>query len=186
MSTWKPGSRGRPPSWAIEKGIVSRKADTKSPLKTMKTIKKGSPIKKNTWHPGSRGRVPAWYKEENPDWKTDLQPTVIERQLKDALNKKQCNWTPGKPGRPPAWAVGYLQKEKAEKDKKVHSDKKVKNKKQKKDKKAHGVKECEQKTKWQQPGDRGRPPLWAQDTTGSETLLSTRYVISLPVMLLGL
>ena len=60
--------------------------------------------------------MPAWYKEENPDWKTDLQPTVIERQLKDALNKKQCNWTPGKPGRPPAWAVGYLQKEKAEKE----------------------------------------------------------------------
>ena len=66
MSTWKPGSRGRPPAWpwAIEKGIVTNKTVTKSPIKTVKTMNKtasikDSPIKKNTWRPGSRGRVPA-------------------------------------------------------------------------------------------------------------------------------
>ena len=61
ISTWKPGSRGRPPAWAIEKGLVPSKADTKSPLKTVRTMNKASPITKNTWYPGSRGRVPDWY-----------------------------------------------------------------------------------------------------------------------------
>ena len=87
MSTWKPGSRGRPPSWAIEKGLVPSKADTsvqsKSPLKTMNIMNKGSPIKKNTWRPGSRGRVPDWYKEINPNWKDDNKDTVAERKFKD-------------------------------------------------------------------------------------------------------
>ena len=72
MSTWKPGSRGRPPAWAIEKGLHTSKAATKSPLKTVKTMNKTSPInkdspKKNTWYPGSRGRVLDWYKEVNPN-----------------------------------------------------------------------------------------------------------------------
>ena len=83
MSTWKPGSRGRPPAWAIEKGLVPSNADTKSPLKTVKTMNKaspineGSPIKTNTWYPGSRGRVPDWYKEVNPNWKDDNKDTVV-------------------------------------------------------------------------------------------------------------
>ena len=141
MSTWKPGSRGRPPAWAIEKGLVPSKTDTKSPTKTVKTMNKtasikDSPIKKNTWRPGSRGRVPDWYKEINPNWKDDNKDTVAERKFKDLLKKKQSTWTPGKPGRPPAWAADYVQKK---------NEKKAK------------------KTQWQQPGDRGRPPLWAKD-----------------------
>ena len=107
MSTWKPGSRGRPPAWAIEKGLVTSKTVTKSPIKTVKTMNKtaskDSPIKKNTWRPGSRGRVPDWYKEINPNWKDDNKDTVAERKFKDLLKKKQSTWTPGKPGRPPAW-----------------------------------------------------------------------------------
>ena len=105
MSTWKPGSRGRPPAWAIEKGLVTSKTVTKSPIKTVKTMNKtaskDSPIKKNTWRPGSRGRVPDWYKEVNPDWKDDNKDTLAERKFKDLLKKKQSTWTPGKPGRPP-------------------------------------------------------------------------------------
>ena len=78
MSTWKPGSRGRPPAWAIEKGLHTSKTDIKSPLKTVKTMNKtasikDSPIKKNTWRPGSRGRVPDWYKEIVP---TTLVPAI--------------------------------------------------------------------------------------------------------------
>ena len=116
MSTWKPGSRGRPPAWAIEKGLVPSKIVTKSPIKTMnKTASKDSPIKKNTWRPGSRGRVPDWYKEVNPNWKDDNKDTVAERKFKDLLKKKQSTWTPGKPGRPPAWAAEYVQKQKEEK-----------------------------------------------------------------------
>jgi hypothetical protein len=119
MSTWKPGSRGRPPAWAIEKGIVTSKTVTKSPIKTVKTMNKtasikDSPIKKNTWRPGSRGRVPDWYKEINPNWKDDNKDTVAERKFKDLLKKKQSTWTPGKPGRPPAWAAEYVQKQKEE------------------------------------------------------------------------
>ena len=136
-------SRGRPPAWAIEKGLVPDvpiKIVTKSPIKTVKTMNKtaskDSPIKKNTWRPGSRGRVPDWYKEINPNWKDDNKDTVAERKFKDLLKKKQSTWTPGKPGRPPAWAADYMQ-----------------NKNEKKAK----------KTQWQQPGDRGRPPLWAKD-----------------------
>ena len=141
MSTWKPGSRGRPPAWAIEKGLHTSKAATKSPQKTVKTMNKtasikDSPINKNTWYPGSRGRVPNWYKEVNPNWKDDNKDTVAERKFKDLLKKKQSTWTPGKPGRPPAWAADYMQKK---------NEKKAK------------------KTQWQQPGDRGRPPLWAKD-----------------------
>ena len=142
MSTWKPGSRGRPPAWAIEKGLVTSKTVTKSPIKTVKTMNKtmnktaskDSPIKKNTWRPGSRGRVPDWYKEINPNWKDDNKDTVAERKFKDLLKKKQSTWTPGKPGRPPAWATDYVQK-----------------------------KHTENAKKWQQPGDKGRPPLWAKD-----------------------
>ena len=120
MSTWKPGSRGRPPAWAIEKGLHISKTDIKSPLKTVKTMNKtasikDSPIKKNTWRPGSRGRVPDWYKEVNPNWKDDNKDTVAERKFKDLLKKKQSTWTPGKPGRPPAWAAEYVQKQKEEK-----------------------------------------------------------------------
>ena len=90
---WKPGSRGRPPVWAIEQGLVPSKA-TKSPTKTTKTmnksIQKARPLKKNTWRPGSPGRVPTWYKEVNPDWESENKETVIERKFKDALKKKQC------------------------------------------------------------------------------------------------
>ena len=61
MSTWKPGSRGRPPAWAIEKGLVTSKTVTKSPIKTVKTmnktVSKDSPIKKNTWRPGLWGHL---------------------------------------------------------------------------------------------------------------------------------
>ena len=145
MSTWKPGSRGRPPAWAIEKGLVTSKTVTKSPIKTVKTMNKtasikDSPIKKNTWRPGSRGRVPDWYKEVNPNWKDDNKDTVAERKFKDLLKKKQSTWTPGKPGRPPAWAAYYVQKQKEDKQK----DK--------------------QKTKYTwTPGKPGRPPAWATD-----------------------
>ena len=152
MSTWKPGSRGRPPAWAIEKGLVPIKTVTKSPIKTVKTMNKtaskDSPIKKNTWRPGSRGRVPDWYKEINPNWKDDNKDTVAERKFKDLLKKKQSTWTPGKPGRPPAWAADYVHEKNEEKQlvkKKKHTT------------------DTEKKTKWQQPGDRGRPPLWAKD-----------------------
>ena len=157
MSTWKPGSRGRPPAWAIEKGLHTSKTATKSPMKTVKTMNKtasikDSPIKKNTWRPGSRGRVPDWYKEVNPDWKDDNKDTVAERKFKDLLKKKQSTWTPGKPGRPPAWAAEYVQKEKKEK------------KEEKKEEKKKPTTDTDKpKTKWQQPGDKGRPPLWANE-----------------------
>ena len=158
MSTWKPGSRGRPPAWAIEKGLVTSKTVTKSPIKTVKTMNKttskDSPIKKNTWRPGSRGRVPDWYKEISPNWKDDNKDTVAERKFKDLLKKKQSTWTPGKPGRPPAWAAEYVQKQKEEK--KEEKKELVKKKKPTTD-------TDKPKTKWQQPGDRGRPPLWAKE-----------------------
>ena len=181
MSTWKPGSRGRPPAWAIAKGLHISKTDIKSPLKTVKTmnktasiksspIKKNNPIKKNTWYPGSRGRVPDWYKEVNPNWKEDNKDNVTERKYKDLVKQKQSSWTPGKPGRPPAWATDYVQKQKEDKEKDKQKTKYtwtpgkpgrppawagdyVQKKNEKKAK----------KTQWQQPGDRGRPPLWAKD-----------------------
>ena len=91
---------------------------------------------------------------------------MAERKFKDLLKKKQSTWTPGKPGRPPAWAAEYVQKQKEEK--KEEKKELVKKKpttdtdKPKKDKKVHGGKKFEE-TKWQQPGDRGRPPLWAKE-----------------------
>ena len=150
-TTWKPGSRGRPPAWAIEKGLVTSKTVTKSPIKTVKTMNKtaskDSPIKKNTWRPGSRGRVPDWYKEVNPNWKDDNKDTVAERKFKDLLKKKQSTWTPGKPGRPPAWAADYVQEKNEEKQQLVKK-KQLVNKK-------HTTDTDKKKTKWQQPGDRG-------------------------------
>ena len=179
MSTWKPGSRGRPPAWAIEKGLVPSKTVTKSPIKTVKTMNKtasikDSPIKKNTWHPGSRGRVSDWYKEVNPNWKDDNKDTVAERKFKDLLKKKQSTWTPGKPGRPPAWAAEYVQKQKEEKNEE---------KQQLVKKKKHTTDTDKKKTKWQKPGDRGRPPLWAKRImTGTEFTLDQMFFLSQPVM----
>ena len=164
MSTWKPGSRGRPPAWAIEKGLVTSKTVTKSPIKTIKTMNKtaskDSPIKKNTWRPGSRGRVPDWYKEINPNWKDDNKDTVAERKFKDLLKKKQSTWTPGKPGRPPAWAADYVQKQKEEK---------------KEEKKKKPTTDTDKpKTKWHSNLAIGAVLLFGpRSMTGTETLRST-------------